>query len=248
MLSQIRAVLDLNNTTESITRSLNLQALDANESVITGLTITPDKVDVNVAINQRGGYRNVVVKVVVNGVVAPGYRVTNISVFPSAITVYSSDPRLVDELPGYVETASLDLTGGKDDIDANLPLVLPAGVSVVGDQLVEVQVGIAAIEGSLTFENMRITIIGLKNGLQATISPDQVDVIVSGPLPELEKLTTQNIQIILDLSDETVGKINRTPRVEFPSTDIRLESLLPSSIEVTITKAGATQPAPTPTP
>ncbi len=241
-VTEVRAVLDLNNATEDIERSLVLQALDANESVVNGLTITPDKIDLRVGITQRGGYRNVVVKVVVNGTVAPGYRVTNISVFPPAITVFSSDPRLVDNLPGYVETTSLDLTGAKDDVDEKVPLLLPSGISVVGDQLVEVQVGVAAIEGSQTFENMHITIIGLENGLQATASPDVVDVIVSGPLPELEKLTAQNIQIILDLSGETVGKINRTPRVEFPSEEIRLESLLPSSIEITITKAGTTQP------
>jgi YbbR domain-containing protein len=180
-----------------------------------------------------------VVKVVATGNVAPGYRVTNISVYPATVTVFSSDPRLVDSLPGYVETASIDLTLARDDVDVRVPLVLPTGVSVVGDQLVEVQVGVATIEGSLTFEGMRITIIGLENGLQADISPEFVDVIVSGPLPELEKLTPLDIQIIIDLTDETVGKVNRTPRVEFTSSEIRLESLLPSSIEVTITRVNA---------
>ncbi len=235
-VTQVRAILDLNNATENISRTIALQALDENESVISGLTITPDKVDLVVPVTQRGGYRNVVVKVVAAGNVAPGYRVTNISVYPATVTVFSSDPRLVDSLPGYVETTSIDLTMARDDIDVRVPLVLPTGVSVVGDQLVEVQVGVATIEGSLTFEGMRITIIGLENGLQAEISPEVVDVIVSGPLPELDKLTPLDIQIILDLTDETIGKINRTPRVEFTSSDIRLESLLPSSIEVTITR------------
>ena len=236
-VAQVRAIIDLNNATENISRTIALQALDENDSVINGLTITPDKVDLSVPVTQRGGYRNVVVKVVVAGSVAPGYRVTNISVYPATVTVFSSDPRLVDSLPGYVETTSVDLTTARDDIDVRVPLVLPTGVSVVGDQLVEVQVGVATIEGSLTFEGMRITIIGLENGLQAQISPEVVDVIVSGPLPELEKLTPLDIQIILDLTDETLGKINRTPRVEFTSDEIRLESLLPSSIEVTITRA-----------
>ena len=236
-VAQVRAIIDLNNATENISRTIALQALDENDSVVNGLTITPDKVDLSVPVTQRGGYRNVVVKVVVAGSVAPGYRVTNISVYPATVTVFSSDPRLVDSLPGYVETTSVDLTTARDDIDVRVPLVLPTGVSVVGDQLVEVQVGVATIEGSLTFEGMRITIIGLENGLQAQISPEVVDVIVSGPLPELEKLTPLDIQIILDLTDETLGKINRTPRVEFTSDEIRLESLLPSSIEVTITRA-----------
>ena len=236
-VAQVRAIIDLNNATENISRTIALQALDENDSVVNGLTITPDKVDLSVPVTQRGGYRNVVVKVVAAGSVAPGYRVTNISVYPATVTVFSSDPRLVNSLPGYVETTSVDLTTARDDIDIRVPLVLPTGVSVVGDQLVEVQVGVATIEGSLTFEGMRITIIGLENGLQAQISPEVVDVIVSGPLPELEKLTPLDIQIILDLTDETIGKINRTPRVEFTSDEIRLESLLPSSIEVTITRA-----------
>jgi YbbR domain-containing protein len=238
-VAQVRAILDLNNATENISRSIALQAVDENDSAINGLTITPDKVDLAVPVTQRGGYRNVVVKVVATGNVAPGYRVTNISVYPATVTVFSSDPRLVDSLPGYVETASIDLTLARDDVDVRVPLVLPTGVSVVGDQLVEVQVGVATIEGSLTFEGMRITIIGLENGLQADISPEFVDVIVSGPLPELEKLTPLDIQIIIDLTDETVGKVNRTPRVEFTSSEIRLESLLPSSIEVTITRVNA---------
>ena len=63
-----------------------------------------------------------VVKVASTGQVASGYRLTNISVFPPTVTVFSTNPSLVDRLPGFVETSPLDLTGVKDDIDIRLPL------------------------------------------------------------------------------------------------------------------------------
>jgi YbbR domain-containing protein len=105
--------------------------------------------------------------VVVRGQVASGYRLTNISVNPPAITVFSGDPTLVSALPGFVETEPLNLNDASQDIELRLALNLPAGISVVGEQTVLVQVGIDAIEGSLSLNNMPVTVIGLAEGLSA---------------------------------------------------------------------------------
>lgn len=234
-VQEVRAILDLNQSKENVNRMIELQAVDANGSLIEGLTISPSRVTVSVAITQRGGYRNVVVKVVVSGQVAGGYRVTNISVFPPAITVFSSDPKLVDDLPGYVETASLNLNAARDDIDTSLPLNLPPGVSVVGDQTVAVQVGVAAIEGSLTLENMEVLVNGLVDGYEATISPASVDVILSGPLPLLDELRAGDVRVVVELNGETEGVYQRVPRVELKIPELRVESILPGSIEITVT-------------
>ncbi len=101
-------------------------------------------------INQRYGYRNVVVTVLVEGQVADGYRLTNTTVFPPLVTVFSSDPAIVNELPGYVNTVPLNLTGLKDDVDISLPLNLPEGVSVVDDRTsVLVRLSVAAVQSSM---------------------------------------------------------------------------------------------------
>ena len=42
------------------------------------------------------------------GYVADGYKLTNITVSPPTVTVFSSDPTLVNELPGYVEAEELE--------------------------------------------------------------------------------------------------------------------------------------------
>jgi len=242
-VKEIIANLDINQARENINRSLLLQAMDENGNTITGLTMTPDRVTVTQSITQRGGYRTVVVKVLVTGQVANGYRLTNISAFPAVVTVFSTDPNLVNQLPGYVETFPLSLTGLKDDVDVRLDLILPSGVSVVGDQSVQVQVGIATIEGSLTLTNQPVELVNLSPGYKADVSPVTVDVILSGPLPLLDQLTQADIRITLDLSNLTKGTFQLIPTIELRIAEIRVESILPGSVEVQITDA----PTPTPT-
>jgi YbbR domain-containing protein len=253
-VEEVRAVLDLNRAIENIERQLNLVAVDASEGTVTGVNISPSQVTVSMAVSQRGGYRNVVVKVVVNGQVARGYRVTNISVFPPAVTVFSPDPRLIEALPGYVETAPLDLDNARDDINIFLPLDLPPGVSVVGqegaiaDQFVEVQVGVAAIEGSLTIEDIPVEVVGLAEGLRAAVSPQSLAVILSGPLPVLEQLTAQDVRVFVDMTGEDVGSYQIVPEVEFLNEELQVDSILPGTVEVTITLAPRIEPRQTVTP
>jgi len=238
---KVEALLDLTQVFETVNRTLTLQAVDANNAPVTGLTLTPDRVTVTLPINQKGGYRNVVVKVVTSGEVASGYRLTNISVFPPTVTVFSSNLQAISSLPGYVETMPFDLADLKDDVDISLPLNLPEGVSVVGDQTVLVRVGIAAIQSSLPLSNQKITIVGLAPNLIATLSPDTIDLILSGPLPLLDALKAGDVTISIDVTGLGRGVYQLEPKIEISIAEIKVESVLPGTIEVLITFA------PTPT-
>jgi len=242
-VKEVTVTLDINQAHENINRTIMLQALDENEVAVNGITISPDRVVVTEQITQRGGYRNVVVKAVLIGQIATGYRLTNITVSPPAVTVFSTDPSLVEKLPGYVETTPINLNGTKDGLDVSMGLNLPNGVQVVGDQSVQVQVGVAAIEGSLSITRLNVGVTGLAEGLNAQVSPETVDIILSGPLPILDTLTQDKIKVSVDLTGQGPGTFQLVPRVEMP-TDLKLESVLPGSIEVTITQA----PTPSPTP
>src|SRR5450756_2878793 len=124
---------------------------------------------------------------------------------------------------------------------------LPAGISVVGDSTVLVQVGVAAIEGSLTFTNNRVEVNGLPAGMSAAISPETVDVILSGPLPALDTLRTENLRVYVDLSAVVkIGTYQRTPQVEILVSDLIVESILPESVEVTVMIAPTSTITPTP--
>jgi YbbR domain-containing protein len=245
-VASVQTVLDISQAQETISRVLNLQAVDANGQVANGVTLTPDRVTVTETITQRGGYRNVVVKVLPIGSIVSGYRLTNITVSPPAVTVFSTDPRLVNDLPGYIETIPLNLSGVKDDFDIRLALNLPKGISVVGDQNVLVQVGVATIEGSITITLNQVDVTGLGEGLVGKVSPETVDVILSGPLPILDTLRSENLHVTVDMKDAKAGSYQRTPKVELAVGDVRVDSILPGTVEVTVSLAPSPTPSPTP--
>jgi len=174
---KVKAVVDVTQAQETINRTVTLEAVDADGNPVTNVSITPSQVNATENITALGGYRNVVVKVVWTGQIAAGYRLTNISIFPPAVTVYSANPQLVLNLPGYIETLPLDLTGAKQDFQQQLELNLPLGINAVNQSTVTVEVGITAIEGSLTINNLPVEIIGLGQGLKAEISPQTVNII-----------------------------------------------------------------------
>ncbi|MCX8025282.1 MAG: CdaR family protein [Thermanaerothrix sp.] len=242
-VAEIQAVLDISGASENLTRTLSLQALDANGNPVSGLTLVPDRITASVSIRQRFGYRNVVVKVVLQGQVASGYRLTNIAVFPPVITVFSEDPQSVTDLPGYIETIPVDITNAKDDLDVLVPLNLPPGISVVGDQTqVLVRVGVAAIESSVTLPNLRVEVSGLAPGYVATVSPEALTVILSGPVALLDRLQPGDVRVIVNMQDLPPGTHQVTPVVEVLLSDLRVESIQPETVEVVITRSSAATP------
>lgn len=233
-VNQVRAVISLLQAKEPIQADLHLQAVDQNGELLDGLTINPAIVGVSIPITQKGGYRNVVVKVTTQGSLADGYRLSNVSVNPPTVTVYSSDPKKVEELPGYIETQPISLESLRSDISIPVDLSLPDGISLVGQQQVTIQIGINAIESSISFTRLPIMIENLPETMVAVISPEVVDVILSGPLPVLDKIKAENIQVILDLKGKIAGTYQVVPIVISNSDEVKVESVLPGTVEVVV--------------
>ena len=229
-----RVLVDLDGIREDIDQSNVIQIVDESNSVIRGLSITPENARVTVPVSQQGGFRDVAVKVVVTGQIAAGYRLENISVFPPVVTVFASDPELVNSLPGILETQPLDLQDANEDITTRLALNLPENVTLVGAQTVEVTVGISPIQTSLTLLNQPINVIGLTEGLSVQTFPQTVDVIISGPLPTLDALTPQDIRVTVDVTGLGLGTHQLTPIVDVLVDNVLVESILPGTIEVVL--------------
>jgi YbbR domain-containing protein len=241
----VTAVVDffLRNAKDTVERRVDLSLRDAQDNVVGWVTPEPDQVTVEVPIEQRWGYKEVAVRTNWEGQVAPGYRIDNVSVDPSIVTVIGS-PGALREIPGYLETAPVDVSNASADVVARMPLVLPEGVSLplAGSQGVTVTVNVTAIESELTLQS-ELIIQGLSPGLKATPSPRVVNVTLSGPLPKLDILKPENVQVTLDLFDLPPGTHKVVPTAIAPE-GIKVESILPDTIEVDISMV----PTPIPTP
>jgi len=244
-IKELRVSLNVSNASETITETKQVIPLDEEGRMVSGVTLTPNEVDVTQPITLLGGYRYVIVKAVPEGQVANGYRLTNLYVTPVGVVVFSSDPKLVENLPGYVETKPLDLSGADDDFETLVELNLPEGISVVGDPKVLVQVSIAAIESSLAV-TLPVEIVGLMPGYEAAISPETIDLIILGPVPVLEKLKPSDIRVKVDLTGYDPGIYAVVPVVDFLPEGVRQVSMIPSTVEVVITLAPTPTPTPTP--
>ncbi len=245
-VKRARLSLSLDGIRESVDESLPVEIVDEQGQPITGLSVSSASVHVTLFVSQQGGYRDMAVKVTVTGQVASGYRLTNISVIPPVVTVFAGDAELVSSMPGVVETQPLDLQNADADITTRLALNLPAGVSVVGEQTVLIQAGVSPIESSLTLADEKVQILNLPPGMTAQVSPPVVDVIVSGPLPLLDTLTRQDVHVTVNLDGLGAGIHQLTPKVEILISNVVVESILPSTIEIILTKTGPPLPTATP--
>lgn len=237
----IRAALDITGVNDTVRRLVSVAPVDKNGEVVSGVTLTPATVSVTLPVNLLGGYRNVVVKVVTNGQVAEGYWLTNISISPPNVTVFSTNPQLVNALPGYVETDPLDLEGLSDDVDIRATLNLPEGVSLAGEESVLVRLSIAALEGSLPI-SLPVEVVGLPPELEAIVSPETVDLLLTGPLPILNNLNPAGIRVTVNLSGLDLGVYQLPPVVDLLPAQVRVASILTSNVEVTIRVASTPTP------
>ena len=250
LVESVIARLDISGLSETIHTNIPITALDGSGNTVTDVTISPRSISVNQPINLLGGFRSVVVKVVTEGQLAAGYRLTNISVSPPTVTVFSSDPQLVADLPGFVETSSLTLDSVSDDLEVRMELNLPEGIDLVGEGSVLVQIGVAAIEGSVTV-SVPIEPLGQTPNFAALISPQLVDLIVSGPIPVLDLLTSDSFRVLVDITGLELGTYQLPIVVDLVPGEVLVDAVLPQTVDVNITlppTATSTPPPVTPTP
>jgi YbbR domain-containing protein len=233
---EVAATINVSELTSSINRTLDLKPVNEAGVVVEGVVLSPSRVDVSIEVEQLIGYRNVFVKIVTSGSVAQGYHLTSIVVNPPTLTVYAENPDLIRSMPAYIETEPVNLNGAQQSFESRVGLQLPEGIVVIGDQSVLVSVGVEAIYTSTQIIGVPVTAINLAGGLQARLSPQTVDVYISGPMNLLENIGTASVHVTLDLTGLTEGTYQLSPKVELDRPELRLDSTLPGLIEVVITR------------
>ena len=137
------------------------------------------------------------------------------------------------------------MEGRTEDIVERLLLELPPGVSMFDppEPAVQVTIEIDPFFDSVTVTRT-LTFQGLSAELTAVASPNDVEVILSGPRPRLSSLLPEDVRVILDLSGLRLGDEAQLEPLVVAPEGIRVESIIPSVIQVRIER----NPTPTPQP
>lgn len=236
----VGGIVDVNGARADVVEKVRIIPMDADGQLVPGLDWTPDQVEVQVEVRRRLGYKpDVEVVPDLRGDPAPGYRLGSVSVDPSTVTL-AGVPAVLDELPGFVETLPISVTNATDDLLEHIPLTVPNTVVVVGVDYVTVTVEVLAIQSSRAMTST-VEIQGVRPGWIATPSPPMVDVILEGPDATLAAMEQDDLRVIIDLFDYSLGVHRVEPDVLVPE-GVTVVSIIPETIEVAIT------PTPTPTP
>jgi YbbR domain-containing protein len=228
-------VVSVEGQTADVEGTHLVRLLDESGEMVSGLTVSPDRVAVSVPIELSGYYRFLTVRVVIDGQVAENHRITDIIVDPATVTVFGA-PSVVAELPGFIETEPISVTGATADIIERPSLIVPESVTLVGGQKpVEVTVAVEPVQGSRTV-NVPPTIQGLGPGLTATIPLDSIAVVLSGPVPVLEALGPGDVRVVLDLFGLDVGGHEVETQAIVPAR-VMAQSIFPAVIQVEVSVA-----------
>ncbi|MGB9775436.1 MAG: CdaR family protein [Anaerolineae bacterium] len=238
---EAQAVVSVEGRRADVDGEFDLKPYDAQGKEVPYILLTPSRVAIHVAVEQLSGFRDVAVTARLTGRVASGYRISGITVDPPVVTVYGA-PEVISQIPGYLETAPLDLENTKESLEVRLPLVAPEGVSLLmKEPVVTVRVTVVPIEGSMTVRRP-VEIQGLAPGLTATVAPEEVEVILNGPLPVLEELKPEDVRVLVDLFGLNPGRYSLEPQVVVTPPGVVVGAVLPATVQVEIA------PPVTPTP
>ena len=225
-----QAIVSLDGVRTSISQPFPILAM-SDSGPVGGdrLSLSPDRVLVDIAVVPAPTYKTVPVQPLIVGQVSVGYEVVGLLPEPATITVAGSAETL-RELTS-VQTKPVTVVGATADVAVNVDPDLPTGVSLARPQQILVRVLVNPIEGSKTVEVAPT--IRHRDDQSVVASPGSVQVIVVGPMPILSEISPQDIQVIVDVTTMGQGRFVVKPVTITPSL-IRVDSLSPDKLTVDV--------------
>lgn len=225
----------LNSTVESLVETSSPIFYDQAGRVasVNTLELSQNDVTVTVPVEELAGFADKLITVAWTGEPAPGYRLLSVTADPPSVLVEGL-PAQVNRLVS-VPTEPIDIDGLTESFQQTAVLDLPPGISVDPDTTVTVNIEIEPILTTSSFNRVPEP-RGLRVIYEAKVEPEQVRVVLFGPLPALDALAENDVRVILDLFGLEPGTYSIVPEVDIPNQEIEIRSVQPSVVQVTISE------------
>lgn len=203
-VKEITLNVDVANQNQTFTRELPPMILDANGNPL-NVTVEPNIINVTVPVYEQSAVFPI--EAVTTGEVVEDFRLVDTLLKETEVRVFA--PREVLAELDSVKTEPIDLNGIDKTGKVTAKLVLPEGALSLAAEQVEVQLLVRADDetrdgtGELT-ERVRLTVPVTVRGYDRTNftlqAPEVVSVTLSGKRSLLESITSNSINVTLDLT------------------------------------------------
>jgi YbbR domain-containing protein len=217
--------------------------VDAQGQVVDGIEVDPVAVHVTIPVQSSATTRTVPVLWNLRGEVATGYWISRVATEPVTVTV--SGARDTVAALERIETAPVDVAAISASRSFTVPLVVPAGVTVLGSQEASVSVTVVALAGTRPFPLVAVVPLNVAPGTSAVVDPRTLDVVLAGTVPLLSALGPDAVTATVDVAGRGPGTYTLDIAVSAPGgTTIRPLQVT----RATVTIRSTTPPSPTPSP
>jgi YbbR domain-containing protein len=236
-----RVTADIDRLTANYSSPRPVEGVGQDGQVVQGVTFEPATVNVLVPIVSSAGIKRVPVVPRIVGAPASSYMVASIAVEPQFISLTGSSGAL-DNVQS-IETSDVDITGANQTVARTVELRVPLNIGIATDDpnMVTVTVTIAPITRSFQVTlPAPVVVTDVPDGLQVSLSPQTVQVTLSGTSAQLAAFDATRLQGAASVSGRDAGSYTIVPTFDLPEGITMVSE--PPKVTVTL------RPPPTPTP
>ncbi len=230
-VAAVFATLRFGDTPIDISASAAAVPVDAAGNLVAGVQVDPPSVQVSVPVLSTTSTRTVPVLWALRGSVASGYWISRVTTDPIQVQVQGTPESIaaVDR----IETAAIDVSGLAGNRSFRVPLLLPAGVTLLQPTDATVGVTVVPLSGTRPFPLVAVQTTGVGAGLTAETEPGTVSVVVSGPAAALAALGPTDVTATVDATGKGPGSYQADVVLKLPA-GVTATSLQPIRVTLTI--------------
>jgi YbbR domain-containing protein len=226
----------------SVDRDVPLIPVDNQGNELRPVNVDPKTVHVRIDVISNAQSKTIPVNPAVVGTPPAGYELGTVTVDPVSVTV-EGDPAALSALT-TADTEPIQVGTATGTINIEAKLALPPGVVALKVTTVHVTVEIVPKQGTRSFE-AALLLSGTQPGLGYRLSSGSVQVVLGGPLADLDRIDPASFTITLDVAGLGPGthELQPVPNVQ---AGLRVLSVNPATVTLTVTPAASPAPSAAP--
>lgn len=242
-VEQVIGQFDLSDqqSAQVVERNLNLFAVDADGNRVDNVTINPASILVSVNVTRREDVATFTIRPnILFTTLLDGYEFRYVEYEPNVV-ILNGPPEVLASLGDTIDTEPISLVGRTSDFTIDVALDLPDDSNLINlseTSTVTVDIGVSEETTTLPLENIPIRFIGLPEDSTIQANPQNISVVLAGPVSLIDDLTVEDIQAVIDVNGLQAGTHQLVPQIEILQGQVDLPdsnvTLLPTEVTVTI--------------